>query len=31
MQVSDNKYKIFNRDIMKYLAILPMFIGHSFC
>lgn len=23
-----NKYKIFNRDIMKYLAIIPMFIGH---
>lgn len=28
MQGSDNKYKILNRDIMKYLAILPMFVGH---
>lgn len=29
MQNSDNKYKIFNRDIMKYLALIPMFIGHT--
>lgn len=25
---SENKYKIFNREIMKYLAMLPMFFGH---
>ncbi|MGN1089706.1 MAG: TraX family protein [Huintestinicola sp.] len=28
MQDIDNRYKILNRDIMKYLAIIPMFIGH---
>ncbi|MCH5348252.1 MAG: hypothetical protein J1E40_02920, partial [Oscillospiraceae bacterium] len=28
MQDSNNKYKIFNRDMMKYLALIPMFIGH---
>ncbi|MBR2283926.1 MAG: hypothetical protein IJ874_05840 [Ruminococcus sp.] len=27
MQSSD-KYKVLNRDIMKYLAVIPMFIGH---
>lgn len=27
MQGND-KYKIFNRDMMKYLALIPMFIGH---
>ena len=24
----NNKYKVFNRDMMKYLALIPMFIGH---
>ncbi len=28
MQAKQSKYKIFTRDMMKYLAIIPMFIGH---
>lgn len=26
--MQNGKYQIFNRDIMKYLALIPMFIGH---
>lgn len=28
MQDSDNRYKVLNRDMMKYFALIPMFIGH---
>ena len=27
--MEEKSYKIFNRDIMKYMAIIPMFIGHA--
>ena len=27
--MTDNKYKGLNRDMMKYLALIPMFIGHA--
>lgn len=29
MQDTEKSYKIFNRDMMKYFAITPMFIGHA--
>ena len=29
MPDSEKSYKIFNRDMMKYLALIPMFIGHA--
>ena len=28
MEENNNKYKVLNRDMMKYLALIPMFIGH---
>ena len=29
MQGTNDRYKVFNRDMMKYIAIIPMFIGHA--
>lgn len=29
MQNTDIRYKVLNRDMMKYLALIPMFIGHA--